>query len=215
MAILHLFLLDHRFELQAHSRLVAQSEFDPLGSVLYLVCICLEAGIFASHVMWRIRTRKLHRRAKILKVSFDDLDETEQYRVPVLRRGSVAFARGMSDGTLGQFHRRSSMAHVLGDLARQASVNARRNSILAKANEQPKNGSTTLGNTVIIEEEVAPDPNSAGSEAPRRQMDVEQQGDYGTINAARDDNVRAKNKREPSPGRGESFFRELNWTTNA
>lgn len=38
--------------------LVAQTTFDYMGGVLYLVCILLETGIFFSHWVWLFRTRK-------------------------------------------------------------------------------------------------------------------------------------------------------------
>ncbi|CAF9909867.1 MAG: hypothetical protein HETSPECPRED_009543 [Heterodermia speciosa] len=62
--------------------LVAQNTFDYLGGVLYLVVLLLETGIFATHLIWRIRTRSLHRRAKAEGVDFDDLPEAKKYQVP-------------------------------------------------------------------------------------------------------------------------------------
>lgn len=40
----------------------------------------LEFGIFASHVIWLIRTRKLRQRAKLEGVDFDDLPEARKYQ---------------------------------------------------------------------------------------------------------------------------------------
>jgi hypothetical protein len=42
--------------------------------------IILEAGIVVSHVVWRIRTRDLHRKAKEAGIEFDDLPEARKYQ---------------------------------------------------------------------------------------------------------------------------------------
>ncbi|GAM36529.1 PQ-loop repeat protein [Talaromyces pinophilus] len=44
--------------------LAAQGTFDILGGILYLVVFLAEVGLFASHVIWRLRHRKLVRAAK-------------------------------------------------------------------------------------------------------------------------------------------------------
>ncbi|KAI9870755.1 MAG: hypothetical protein M1830_003580 [Pleopsidium flavum] len=41
----------------------------------------LETGIFASHVVWLLRTRKLRKQAKLAGQSFDDLPEAQPYQV--------------------------------------------------------------------------------------------------------------------------------------
>lgn len=41
----------------------------------------LEMGIFASHIIWRIRTRTLRKQAKLAGLSFDDLPEAQVYQV--------------------------------------------------------------------------------------------------------------------------------------
>lgn len=61
--------------------LVAQQTFDVLGGVLYICCIMLEAGIFLSHFIWLLRTRKLRKRAKDSGIDFDDLPEARKYQV--------------------------------------------------------------------------------------------------------------------------------------
>ena len=48
--------------------------------------LLLETGIFATHFIWRIRTRSLHRRAKAEGVDFDDLPEAKKYQVPSDRK---------------------------------------------------------------------------------------------------------------------------------
>ena len=60
--------------------LVAQQTFDVLGGVLYVICLILEGGIFVSHILWRIRTRKLRKKAKDEGVDFDDMPEAAKYQ---------------------------------------------------------------------------------------------------------------------------------------
>ena len=60
--------------------LVAQETFDILGGVLYGVCLLLEGGIFVTHILWRIRTRKLRARAKATGMDFDDMPEAAKYQ---------------------------------------------------------------------------------------------------------------------------------------
>ncbi|OXV11040.1 hypothetical protein Egran_01201 [Elaphomyces granulatus] len=56
--------------------LAAQSSFDILGGILYISVIVLEAGIFASHIIWRIRHRKLLRAAKEAGKTVDEMLES-------------------------------------------------------------------------------------------------------------------------------------------
>lgn len=42
--------------------------------------LLLELGIMTSHVIWRIRTRKLHAKAKEEGIDFDDLPEATMYQ---------------------------------------------------------------------------------------------------------------------------------------
>ncbi|KAK4042189.1 hypothetical protein C8A01DRAFT_14199, partial [Parachaetomium inaequale] len=53
--------------------LVAQSTFDVLGGVLYIVCCFLEIGIFSSHLIWLARTRKIRKAAAAEGKTFDDI----------------------------------------------------------------------------------------------------------------------------------------------
>ncbi|KAI1363898.1 PQ loop repeat-domain-containing protein [Xylaria arbuscula] len=63
--------------------LVAQRSFDVLGGVMYIICIVLELGIFASHVLWLFRTRKIRKHAKSEDKTFDDVMlEYEQRDLP-------------------------------------------------------------------------------------------------------------------------------------
>jgi len=60
--------------------LAVQNTFDILGGVLYIICVILELGIFASHIIWRLHTRSLHKRAKLEGIKFDDLPEARKYQ---------------------------------------------------------------------------------------------------------------------------------------
>ncbi|KAI4128879.1 MAG: hypothetical protein LQ338_002509 [Usnochroma carphineum] len=62
--------------------LVAQHTFDVLGGVQYIVCLLLEAGIFASQLLFLLRTRSLRRRAKELDVPFDEMPEARKFVFP-------------------------------------------------------------------------------------------------------------------------------------
>ncbi|KAI9696366.1 MAG: hypothetical protein M1836_005643 [Candelina mexicana] len=53
--------------------LVAQQTFDVLGGCSYIACLILEGGIFASHWIWLVRTRKLRWEAKLVGKSIEDI----------------------------------------------------------------------------------------------------------------------------------------------
>ncbi|KAJ5534230.1 hypothetical protein N7527_000484 [Penicillium freii] len=53
--------------------LAAQGSFDILGGIMYVLVVVLEAGIYISHISWRIRYRKLRKEAKDSGKSIDDL----------------------------------------------------------------------------------------------------------------------------------------------
>ena len=78
----------------------------PLINMVYY-SIFIEGGIFVSHGIWLIRTRKLRKEAKLAGKSFDDLPESEDYHVNVARRGSIAAARDIQKD---QIERRGSVA---------------------------------------------------------------------------------------------------------
>ncbi|KAI1349128.1 PQ loop repeat-domain-containing protein [Xylaria sp. FL0043] len=63
--------------------LAAQNSFDVLGGIMYIICILLEIGIFASHLIWLFRTRRIRRDAKSESKTFDDImAEHEQRGLP-------------------------------------------------------------------------------------------------------------------------------------
>ncbi|KAK3996504.1 hypothetical protein QBC44DRAFT_318028 [Cladorrhinum sp. PSN332] len=53
--------------------LVAQHTFDLLGSLLYIICCLLEIGIFLSHFIWLVRTRRIRKEAAADGKTFDDI----------------------------------------------------------------------------------------------------------------------------------------------
>ncbi|KAI5924040.1 PQ loop repeat-domain-containing protein [Camillea tinctor] len=53
--------------------LAAQNSFDVLGGVMYIICILLEVGIYLSHIIWLLRTRKIRKEAKEQGKTFDDV----------------------------------------------------------------------------------------------------------------------------------------------
>ncbi|RAL02074.1 PQ-loop repeat-containing protein [Aspergillus ibericus CBS 121593] len=55
--------------------LAAQGSFDILGGIMYILVIVLEAGIYASHIIWRIRYRAVRKEAKSLGKSIDEVLE--------------------------------------------------------------------------------------------------------------------------------------------
>ncbi|KAK2075080.1 hypothetical protein P8C59_009237 [Phyllachora maydis] len=52
--------------------LVAQNTFDVLGGIMYMTCIVLELGIFTSHIIWLIRTRKIRTAAAAAGKTYDE-----------------------------------------------------------------------------------------------------------------------------------------------
>ncbi|KAJ5948885.1 hypothetical protein N7454_002192, partial [Penicillium verhagenii] len=72
--------------------LAAQGSFDILGGIMYIIVVVLEGGIYVSHIVWRIRYRKLRKEAKTRGISIDELldltrndtEETQDTRTDVL-----------------------------------------------------------------------------------------------------------------------------------
>ncbi|KAL8900093.1 MAG: hypothetical protein Q9207_005861 [Kuettlingeria erythrocarpa] len=62
--------------------LVAQHTFDVLGGVQYIVCLLLELGIFTSHLLFLLRTRRLRRLAKESNTPFDHMPEARKFVFP-------------------------------------------------------------------------------------------------------------------------------------
>ncbi|KAI9783291.1 MAG: hypothetical protein M1816_001423 [Peltula sp. TS41687] len=59
--------------------LVAQDAFDVLGGVMFAVVLALETGIFVSHVVWRVRTRRGRReKSAVVEVEADEEGGKEQ-----------------------------------------------------------------------------------------------------------------------------------------
>lgn len=55
--------------------LVAQSEFDALFGTLYALCCLIEMSMVASHLIWRLRTRGIRKRARVEGKTFDESEE--------------------------------------------------------------------------------------------------------------------------------------------
>ncbi|KAI0547037.1 PQ loop repeat-domain-containing protein [Xylaria curta] len=85
--------------------LVAQRTFDILGGVMYIVCIVLEIGIFASHLIWLFRTRRIRKAAKLDEKTFDDvLAEHERRGIPFKfaeRKSTWPWKRNRRDEEMG------------------------------------------------------------------------------------------------------------------
>ena len=96
--------------------LVAQQSFDVLGGVIYICCIMLEAGIFLSHIIWLLRTRKLRKQAKDAGIDFDDMPEAQKYQVAADRDPELGSPVAESEKTFntkkGRFWRRAKKTEV-------------------------------------------------------------------------------------------------------
>ena len=165
---------------------IAQETFDPLGGCLFIVwyvdrsssrtlgmfallrhsitdCVLysvfIEGGIFVSHGIWLLRTRKLRKEAKLAGICFDDLPEAEEYHVEVTRKGSIAASR---DAIKDQIERRGSLALARdlerGDEMLAGSVNLTRSCTLGKPMNTVSEVSSSKSSTfTVTEEEVKPD----------------------------------------------------------
>ncbi|GLA47105.1 hypothetical protein AnigIFM63604_000969 [Aspergillus niger] len=79
--------------------LAAQGSFDILGGIMYILVVVLEAGIYASHIIWRIRYRAVRKEARASGKSIDEVLE-EQNRVQTNQEtkkdGIISHHRGNS-----------------------------------------------------------------------------------------------------------------------
>ncbi|KAI2835931.1 hypothetical protein CBS147343_10058 [Aspergillus niger] len=77
----------------------AQGSFDILGGIMYILVVVLEAGIYASHIIWRIRYRAVRKEARASGKSIDEVLE-EQNRVQTNQEtkkdGIISHHRGNS-----------------------------------------------------------------------------------------------------------------------
>ncbi|RJE19362.1 PQ loop repeat protein [Aspergillus sclerotialis] len=69
--------------------LAAQGSFDILGGIMYIIVVVLEAGIYGSHIVWRIRYRKVIKEAKVTGRSVDEVLGTEGYELDA-EKGAVS-----------------------------------------------------------------------------------------------------------------------------
>ena len=59
--------------------IVAQKIFDPLGGVMYSMCLAIELGIFASHGAWLWRTRGIRVRMKEGGKVWEEWEEAQHW----------------------------------------------------------------------------------------------------------------------------------------
>ena len=142
---------------------VAQNTFDALGGCLFIVCIFIEGGIFVSHGIWLLRTRKLRAAARAAGLDFDDLPESDVYHVDTGRKGSIAASRDLESVEIAR--RGSTVA------ARNLELEAgRRMPVLQFAKDDSGNDLEAKTNVIVRCEEVL-----AGSSEGVQGID------YGTI----------------------------------
>lgn len=55
--------------------LVAQTEFDVLFGTMYALCCVIEMIMVISHLIWRLRTRGIRKKAKEERKTFDESEE--------------------------------------------------------------------------------------------------------------------------------------------
>ena len=104
----------------------------------------------------------------------------------------------------------------------------RRTSTFGKGGKGSRAGSNVTGPVTIEEEEVGPeDSGSSGTEtgghaaykgptispvAERTEfVEGNTESGYGTMSSGKDGDNKSKKGRKPPPGRGESYFKEMNW----
>ena len=160
----------------------------------------IEGGIFVSHGIWLIRTRKLRAKAKAAGCTFDDLPESEAYHVDIPRKGSIAASRDVEHV---EIERRGSLA-----LARERDLEAGRLSM----------GRGSVTKDIILEETESTDRDSDSVNVRVNEIPAPldgqgiQETDYGTM-ATNGMGKRASIKR---PGyvrqvTSESLFKDPVW----
>jgi len=60
--------------------LAAQSEFDALFGTLYALCCMIEMSMVTSHLVWRVRTMGIRKRAKAASKTFDEFEEGREWQ---------------------------------------------------------------------------------------------------------------------------------------
>ena len=60
--------------------LVAQSEFDVLFGTMYALCCTIEMSMVVSHLIWKLRTRGIRKRAKAEGQTFDECEEGREWQ---------------------------------------------------------------------------------------------------------------------------------------
>lgn len=60
--------------------LAAQTEFDMLFGTLYALCCVIEMAMVVSHLIWRLRTRGIRKRAQEEGQTFDESEEGSEWQ---------------------------------------------------------------------------------------------------------------------------------------
>ena len=157
--------------------------------------IVIEGGIFISHGIWLIRTRKLRAAAKASGRSFDDLPESEPYHVDVPRKGSIAASR---DTEHVEIERRGSIA-----VARERDLEAGQRKSIAKEVIVEETGSTKSGNGAV----------NATEQEVRRSLEGQgaQESAYGTMEQRKKEGPRTRPVFERQDTSDSAFFKDLVW----
>ncbi|KAF2014552.1 PQ loop repeat protein-like protein [Aaosphaeria arxii CBS 175.79] len=69
--------------------LVAQNDFDALFGTMYALCCVIEMSMVTSHLIWRLRTRGIRRRARENGLTFDEHDEGKEWQAKGLDIGEI------------------------------------------------------------------------------------------------------------------------------
>ncbi|CAI6310089.1 unnamed protein product [Periconia digitata] len=81
--------------------LVAQTEFDSLFGTLYALCCVIEMTMVISHLIWRVRTKGIRKRANEQGMSFDESEEGKEWQAKGWDVGaslSIMFSRSRLGG---------------------------------------------------------------------------------------------------------------------
>ena len=104
-----------------------------------IISIVLELGIFLSHFIWLIRTRKLRARAKREGIEFDDLPEAKKYQ------WTRSAAPAMANSEFSEIKRSAVVTDVPPDLEAGGAV------------DLPKESHVPIPKPISIDTESTPD----------------------------------------------------------
>ena len=78
--------------------------------------------MFTSHIVWRFRTRELHKRAKLEGVSFDELPEARRYQHPPREIVTLSTQSEMVEASRPGSDTNTPSSAALGESAKEARV---------------------------------------------------------------------------------------------